>query len=59
MPQHEQKLPGTSDRWQNNPHRRVGHTQLLRAMLATLTENDPLYGVYRAQLDAQANNQPR
>ena len=32
-----------NERWINNPERRVGERQLLRARLAGLSETDPLY----------------
>lgn len=40
-------------RWLNNPERRVGQQQLLRAILAGIGENDPRYRELRARLDAE------
>ena len=39
-----------NDRWINNPERRVGQAQLLRARLAGMDALDPRYDEYRAQL---------
>ncbi|MFW2403891.1 MAG: hypothetical protein ACN4GT_03920 [Gammaproteobacteria bacterium] len=41
-----------NDRWLNNPERRVGRQQLLRAKLASLSEKDPQYGECLAMLEA-------
>lgn len=38
-------------RWIDNPERRVGQQQLLRATLASMSESDPLYREYRAMLE--------
>jgi len=42
-----------NDRWLNNPERRVGREQLLRAKLASLSESDPQYQECRAMLEAR------
>lgn len=42
-----------NERWLNNPERRVGQQQLLRAKLASLSETDPQYGECRAMLEAR------
>jgi hypothetical protein len=39
-----------NDRWINNPERRVGQTQLLRARLAGMDQLDPLYQEYSERL---------
>ena len=41
-----------NERWLNNPERRVGREQLLRARLAGLKETDPQYRECRAILEA-------
>ena len=45
-----------NDRWLNNPERRVGREQLLRATLAGLQETDPLYDAYRTLLESPENH---
>ena len=42
--------PELNDRWINNPERRVGQAQLLRARLAGMDERDPRYDEYSEQL---------
>lgn len=37
--------------WLNNPERRVGRLQLLRAMAAAVGTDDPTYRAYKEQLD--------
>ena len=39
-----------NERWINNPERRIGQQQMLRAILTGMSEDDPLYSEYRAQL---------
>jgi len=43
-----------NDRWINNPERRVGQAQLLRARLAGMDTLDPRYDEYSAQLAMKA-----
>lgn len=47
--------PG-NERWLNNPERRVGREQMLRAKLAGMHEADPRYREYRAMLEAPATD---
>jgi hypothetical protein len=47
MPRQQQNL-----RWIDNPERRIGRTQMLRAMLASMKEHDPLYDAYVRQIEA-------
>ncbi len=39
--------------WLNNPERRVGRLQLLRAMAAAVGANNPTYLAYKEQLENQ------
>jgi len=42
-----------NERWLNNPERRIGQQQMLRAILTGMSADDPLYHEYRAQLDSR------
>jgi len=49
-----------NERWINNPERRIGQQQRLRAILTGMNEDDPLYTEYRAQLESgQAGTRAR
>lgn len=49
-----------NERWINNPERRVGPRQMLRAVLAGMSETDPLYHEYRERLESrQSANRAR
>lgn len=47
-----------NDRWLNNPERRVGEQQMLRAMLAGMSETDPRYEAYLAMLEYRRDDSP-
>jgi len=41
-----------NERWIHNPERRIGAQQMLRARLAGMSEDDPRYQEFRAELES-------